>query len=395
MRKIKLGIFTFGFYTGGTERQVIELIKGIDRNRFDIFVGAFRPGGQMEDYLNKANIPINYFPIESMYSLNSIRQLWQLRKFLIDNRIDVLHTFSLIGNTFGVLGGMLARVPVIITSRRDMGVMNPRFYGPLQTNLSHSVDAIVTNAQAIKQKMVDEENINPNKIKVIYNGVDINRFSLEKKFCEEVRCELRISKHDPIIGIIAEIKPVKGHIYLLKAVKRLIKSIPDLKVLIIGDSIEPETRAGVEAEVSELGLKDHAVFLGRTQEVPRLLTAIDISILPSLSEGVSNTILESMAAGVPVIATNVGGSPEVVLDGKTGLIVPPADSDALADAILRLLDNPEFATRLAAQARSMVIHHFSKENMIDNYENLYLQLIEDRTGLKSREQSRELRAENY
>jgi L-malate glycosyltransferase len=381
MRKIKVGIFTFGFYTGGTERQVIELIKGLDRDRFEVNVGAFRPGGQMEFHLTCENIQVNYFPIESMYSTNSLRQLGRLRRFLIRNRIDVMHTFSLMGNTFGTLGGLLARVPIIISSRRDMGVMIPRFYGPLQTSLSRQVDQIVTNADAIKRKMVEKERIDPDKIKVIYNGVDINRFSIDRSIGAEVRRELGISDRAPVIGIIAEIKPVKGHIYLLKAVRRLINSVPDLRLLIIGDSIDPATRVDIEASARELGLKDQAIFLGRTQEIPRLLAAMDISVLPSLSEGVSNTILESMVAGVPVVATNVGGSPEIVLDGKTGLIVPPADSEALADAILRLLDSPELASRLVANARSMVLSRFSNETMVETYEDLYLKLFEERKGL--------------
>lgn len=222
--KLKVAIVTFGFYTGGTERQIIEIIKGIDRSRFVVLVAATRAGGTMEDKLKQAGITIDYFPINSFRDIGTIRQLQRLRHYLIDNKVDIVHTFSLIGNTFGVLAGLLARIPIIITSRRDM--FGPKMllpYGPLQAMLSHFADVILTNAIAIKNMLVKQEYIKPDKILVISNGIDLTQV-VDRNYGAEVRKELGISPSRPVIGVIAELKPVKGHIYLFQAIKELIET---------------------------------------------------------------------------------------------------------------------------------------------------------------------------
>lgn len=158
---------------------------------------------------------------------------------------------------------------------------------------------------------------------------------------------------------------------------QLIKTRPELCVLLVGDSIEPAFKISLEATARELEVHKNIIFQGRSHQVGRLLTAIDISVLPSLSEGLSNAILESMAAGVPVITTNVGGNPELVIEGKTGLLVPPADSLALTNALLRLLDDATYCNYLATNARTMV-KKFSNEKMITSIEDLYLWLAESK-----------------
>lgn len=377
-RKLKIAIVTFGFYTGGTERQIIELIKGIDPSRFDVLVAITRAGGKMEDNLKQAGINIDYFPINSLREIGTIHQLKRLCSYLIENKIDILHTFSLIGNTFGMLAGLLARTPIMITSRRDMfGPTMILPYGLLQGVFSHFADVILTNAVAIKNMLVKQEYINPKKILVIGNGLNLSQV-VSRSCGNEVRRELGINPSTPVIGVIAELKPVKGHIYLFQAIKELIKTRPELCVLLIGDSIEPAFKISLEATVRELEIQNNVIFYGRSNQVGRLLTAIDISVLPSLSEGLSNAILESMAANIPVITTNSGGNPEIVIDGETGLLVPPADSIALANAISRLLDDVLYRDYLATNARTIMVKKFSNEQMITSVENVYLQLAESR-----------------
>lgn len=373
-RKLRLAIYTEGFYAGGTERQLVELIKGIDRDRFSLSVLSSRPGGPMEQDLHNADIPITYFPLKSLKEFNALRQLWRLRSFLCRHEIDVLHTYSITGNTFAVLAGLLARTPIIITSRRDMGVMIPPIYRPLQVAFSYCADAVTTNALAIKNMLVERERVNPDKISVIYNGIDLTRFTASGAR-GEARRALGISARAPVIGMVAQIKPIKGHIYLIKAAHRLTEWLPDLRLLIIGDGNE---RADLEKLVSALGISENVIFVGYTSEVTRLLSALDVSVLSSLSEGISNSVLESMAVGVPVVATAVGGNIELITPERTGLLVPPADAEALAAAILRLLTDRALHERLAHNAHRMVMERFANERMVENFQRLYSELAEAR-----------------
>ena len=395
--KLKIAFFTFGFYTGGTERQLIELIKGLDRDLFTVYVAASRAGGPMTGCLDEAGISVEYFPFTSLYNFNAMRQLMRLRDFLAHNEIDIIHNYHMIGNSMGVLAGLLARVPVILTSRRDMGGNQIGIYPLplqiLQAGFSYCSDAIVTNAQAIKQAVIRRESHRPEKIKVIPNGIDLCRFTIDRSSRLATRGELGISEEAPVIGIVAEIKPVKGHIYLLKAVRKLIENRPALRLLIIGDSSNRSHRATVEAEVERLGLKEHVIFLGRSNDVPRLLGALDVSVLPSLSEGISNSILESMAAGVPVVATAVGGNPEIVINEETGLLVPARDPDALAGAIERLLLAPDLAARFSAAARDKVEQRYSNQKMVTSFQDLYLHLAERQIDKEEERTTKRQRAE--
>ncbi|MEW6734118.1 MAG: glycosyltransferase [Acidobacteriota bacterium] len=378
-RKLKMVIFTLGFFTGGTERQIIELVKGIDRNRFDCSIAVARPGGELECELASYGLKIESFPITSLRDLNGVRQLLRLRKFLIEKKIELLHTFSLLGNTFGVLAGLLARIPIIITSRRDMnGTEYLPPYGRCQSYFSHWVDHITTNAVAIKGMLVAREKVSPDKISVIENGLDLSQFS-NLRDRSEIRQQLGISEDAPVIGMVAVFKPIKGHIYLFQAVKQLLATFPQLRVLLIGGCpLDANINAELLSAVKELGIENNIVFIGASQQVPRLLTSLNISALPSLSEGISNAILESMAAGVPVVATNVGGNVEIIKDGETGLLVPARDSNALAAALLRLLNDREYGAHLAANASKMVAHRFSNRRMVNNFESLYVRLTESK-----------------
>ncbi|MEW6730929.1 MAG: glycosyltransferase [Acidobacteriota bacterium] len=387
-RRLKILIYTFGLCTGGTERQIIELCRGLSSNRFDLSIAVARPGGEWESLLAQAGIVIKYFPLNNLHNFNAIRQLQRLRTYLVENSIDLLHTFSLLGNTFGVLAGLWARVPIIITSRRDLYEPHGLPYHEwLQALLSHSVDNIVTNAAAIKQMLVRQEHIRSCKISIIHNGIDLTQF-IDRSFGAQVRYELGIEEGTPVIGVVAELKQVKGHIYLLQAARQLINHWPNLRLLLVGSSInEPETKTNLAAVARELGIEKNTIFLGRSQEVPRLFTAMDVSVLPSLSEGLSNTILESMAAGVPVIATNVGGNSELIKENKTGLLVPPKDPMALAYALRQLLKDPLHRALLAENAQRMVRERFTNKQMSYEMEALYLKIVESKatiTGLSTR-----------
>lgn len=374
--RLRIAIFTFGLCPGGTERQIVELCKGLDRNRFELSVLVARPGGELEAELERAGITIDAIPINSLREFNALRQLLRLRRFIRERKIDLLHTFSLLGNTFGVLAGQLAQVPVIVTSRRDMyGPDDYPPYGTLQAYFSRRVDGIVTNAESIREMLIAREYVEPERISVVHNGLDMARFATGN-YRSEARRQWGINDNRPVIGVVADLKKIKGHIYLLKATRLLANLLPELRVLIIGASIsEPETRIELEQAAKELGIEEQVIFTGRSMDVPYILSALDVSVLPSLSEGLSNTILESMAAGVPVVATSVGGNRELIKDKETGLLVNARDGVGLAFSILRLIKEPALAARLAASARETVRHGYTNAQMVNAMESLYERLV--------------------
>jgi glycosyltransferase involved in cell wall biosynthesis len=180
-----------------------------------------------------------------------------------------------------------------------------------------------------------------------------------------------------LIGVVSRIARGKGLQYLLEAAPDVIARIPQAKFLIIGDnSFNPEYREELKRQTIKLGLQDRVIFTGFRLDVPNILSSLALSVLPSLNEGLSNSLLESMAAAVPVVATNVGGNPEVVVDGVTGLLVPPRNPAALAEAICRVLRTPGLRNKLGQAGRRRVLEHFSNERMIRNVERLYGELLD-------------------
>jgi glycosyltransferase involved in cell wall biosynthesis len=219
--------------------------------------------------------------------------------------------------------------------------------------------------------MVEREGVPSGKVAVIYNGLESS--VAKKPFADSnVRNELAFSDKVPLVGMVANFNfEIKGHRYFLQAAKEVSHKTPDTNFLLIGEGpLRPQYEE--MARELEVGKKVH--FLGKRTDVPAILSQLDISVLSSTSEGFSNVLLESMAVGIPVVATRVGGNPEIVIDGVTGYLIPPADPRAMAEAILHLLDMPNEATEMGAAGRTRVEENFSVESMVRSYERLYTSL---------------------
>jgi glycosyltransferase involved in cell wall biosynthesis len=220
--------------------------------------------------------------------------------------------------------------------------------------------------------MIQSEGLHGEKIEVIYNGLDLTPYQNSTNG-EALRNKLGFDDHISLIGMIANFNfEIKGHRYFLEAAKTVLEKIPGVEFLLVGDG---PLRNHYEKLTHELGVEKKIHFLGERNDVPVILSNLSISVLSSTSEGLSNVILESMAAGKPVIATNVGGSREIVVDGVTGYLVPPADSQAMAKAITELLQDPDKAITMGAAGKKRVGEKFSIKAMVESYENLYKSLM--------------------
>jgi glycosyltransferase involved in cell wall biosynthesis len=380
--RIRLLKFVNCFAIGGTERHVVNLVHGLDHSRFEVHMACLRRLGDLLKEIEASRRPLVEYPINSLYNHNALIKQLQFAKYIKQNRIHIVHTYGFYPNVFAILAARLAGAPVIVASIRDTGDMWTPMQRRVQKFVCRLADQILVNAEAVKRWLI-AEGYAQEKITVIKNGIDISRF-VGKDSGSQLRQELGLPPRAPLIAVFARLNQIKGVEYFLEAAAIIAGRCPEVRFLVVGSGSIPRDGAALEDVVYRrelesytvrLGLEGRVVFTGFRLDVPEVLSEVAVSVLPSFSEGLSNTLLESMAAGVPVVATRVGGNPEVIEDGETGLLVPPRDAAALADAIYLLLENPKLASRFGQAGRQRVVELFSLERMIGETERLYLSLL--------------------
>ena len=367
--RIKLLIMITNFHIGGTERQVANLALRIDSSRFDLHLACLRHSGELLEELETLPVPRPEFRIGSLYSPATLWQAMRLAHYVRRNRIQVVHSFGLYPNLFAVPAAKLAGAAIVVASIRDTGDGLTRLQKWFQKMVCRLADCILVNAGAIRRSLI-EQGYDPAKIVVIHNGIALSRFA-SKRCGAILREELGLPLSAQLVVVFSRLNPLKGIRYFLDAAISLTKKFPDARFLVVGDG---DNRKELEDQACRLGLGQRVVFTGFQSDIPELLREAAVSVLPSLSEGLSNTLLESMAAGVPTVATSVGGNPEVVEHGVSGLLVPPRDAAALAAAMGHLLGDIDFAARLGQAGRRRVAELFSVERSVRDTEHLYRRL---------------------
>jgi glycosyltransferase involved in cell wall biosynthesis len=317
--------------------------------------------------IKEAGAKLFTFRVVRIYGITGLIQGFKFFRFLRDNKVDILQSYHFSSDIWGAFWGRLARVPVIISNRRDMGFWRSFVHVLTYRLVNRSVNKVVVNASAMRDHFIKTEGLSFDKFEVIYNGVELPD-PKEIPSPEEVRSQFSISKEDVVLMHVANLKPIKGHSYLLKAFKGVLAQHPHVKLFLIG---EDATNGSVRLLAEELGIVEHVFFVGKHPDVKVMLPAADICLLPSLSEGMSNAILEYMAAGKPVIATNVGGNPELIDHGFNGILVEKENSQQLQDAILKLIADPRLREKMGNNGLEKVRRLFSMNAMVSNYERLY------------------------
>ncbi len=376
--RVRVVPFVTNFFVGGTERQVVNLVHGIDPLRFDVTMACFQKTGPLLAEAERTGAPVREYRIGRLYGPRALRSLLRLAADLRRARVQVVHAFGFYPNVFAVPAARLAGVPVILASIRDTGDhLTPR-QKAVQRMACALAHRVVANSEAVRAQLV-AEGYDTRRIVVLRNGVDLSAV-VGGATGTRVRAELGMRDDVPAIGVISRLNRLKGVEYFLDAAERLAPRFPEAVFLVAGDNTEPNDRgryrAGLEAEARRRGLGDRVRFLGFRRDVPEVLAALTVSVLPSLTEGLSNSVLESMAVGVPVVATAVGGNLELVEDGVSGVLVPPRDGAALASAIASLLERPAHAAAMAATGRRRTLEAFSLERMVDDTAALYVSLLE-------------------
>jgi glycosyltransferase involved in cell wall biosynthesis len=368
--------FVDSLRVGGAERQFLNLVAGLRALDVSVHVACFRAQGDFAGELAAQGVRLIELPISSLPSPVTAARACSLARLLRRERIDVVHTTTLYPNLLGVTAARLAGTPAIVASVRDMGTMWNRRLLALQRFVCRFADAVVTNAEAIANRL-ESQGWDRSRIEVIGNGVTPN--GLPAGSHPGFRRELGLPADAPLVGVVGRLHWIKGLEDFVAAAARVAARFPAAHFLVVGpihSFPEYERRATELRRIGdELGLGPRLVLTGLRRDVPQLLTELSVSVSSSLAEGLSNTLLESMAAGVPVVATAVGGTPEVVADGVTGILVPPRDPAALADGICRLLAAPELASRMGRAGRQRVEDRFGPALMVERTRQLYLRLL--------------------
>lgn len=355
---------------GGSETQCVEIGRQLKEEGYRVTVGCLRADGPLQDRLKEAGLECAEFPVRTgLLRPNALWQMLKLVFFIRKRKFEVVHTNDLYSNLFAVPAAWLAGVPVIISSRRDLGRW--WWYTPVRRKILRRVQELSTrvlvNSEAVGKELLIKDGFRPEKIQVVYNGIDAEKYSQLTSDREQLLPSLR-SNHKLIITVANMHTAVKGHGDLIEAARIVREEHPEARFILAGDG---EMRQFFEEQVRAAGLAETFVFLGHRTDIPALLACCDIGVLASRTEGLPNAVLEYMAAGLPVVATSVGGVPEILENEGNGLLIPPENPRALSRALLRLLRDEEMRRRLGAAGRERVLAQFNFASVMARLKQLY------------------------
>lgn len=348
----------------GTEAQLVALLHGLDRRRVEphlILLDGTDPESQA---LEPAVCPVLRLGVRSFKHWRTPIKGWQLGQYLRKHRIEVLQSYFLDSVYFGVPIARLAGVNTIVRVRNNLGYWLTPWHRRVGRWYGRWVGATLTNSDAGRAALIEAEGLAPERIIVLENGVDTERFSASPPPF--------VCPHYMRIGAVANLRPVKRLDLLIRAVAEICPQFPQVRLVVAGDGPQ---RKDLERLTCELGLIDHVEFLGAVTDVPALLASLDIAVLCSDSEGMSNALLEYMAAGRAIVATRVGANDRLIRADCDGLLIEPGSVMALAAGLRHLLEDPERARRLGASARQRVVDTYSRAAACRRFEDFYENLV--------------------
>jgi len=372
MRRIKILIIIGALDIGGAEGQVYELAKGLDKQRFELVICSLVNHGVYIPKIRQLGIRVETITERMRYVPLNLHRLIQLIK---QEKFDIVHNVLFTSELFGTFAAKYGKVPVIINSIRSMGFLRYKNRRPIKKMLYNVSDITIANSNLLKNTLIAYNLANEHKIKVIYNGVDTDKFSqrsISTSLADGNRSFNIPSRDIRVVGAVASLTPVKNHICLLHAIPSILEEVPKTIFLIIGNgALKPM----LEKESRDLQIRKNIFFTGNRDDTANLLAAMDLSVLCSVREGFANVILESMACGTPVIASNVGGNGEAVQHGVSGFLFESNAHLELADRVKKLLREEVLRQQMGIAARQRVTEYFSLQKMLTQYHGLYDSLM--------------------
>lgn len=376
MNKIRVAYIIDNLEYGGVQKYVVDIVNNLDRKRFSPYVYCLKKAGPLMNKLEN-ELPVYEFDMKTGNNLSLITEL--ARTFRNEN-IDVIHSNNWITFVEAVLAKKVSGVPVIIHAQHGMEMNDEEACSRLKRYkrnrvrqiLSYFTDSIVVVSEATREFVAQGWKAPEEKIKLIYNGVDITPFENKKNMRFEKRSELGLSEDLLVVGSVGRLMRVKNYTCLLRAFSMIAGEFNGVKLLLVGDGPDKNK---MELLAKELNISDMVMFMGTRPDINELLSVMDVFVLPSISEGISLSILEAMASHVPVIASNVGGNPEII-NNENGMLFSSDDHVELSGALRILIEEPSRRKEFSISGRRSVEEKFALKRMVKDYENLYLTLLD-------------------
>lgn len=354
---------------GGTETQMLMLLKGLDPDRFKPHLVYLRSSPFLAR--NSFPYPVTCIPVAKLLSGQFARGLEEFKRMNRKEGFDIVQTTFWDSMLFGTIAARVSGCPTVVYSRRSLGYWKTWEKTALMKVARLGITHYITNSEPVKDEIVKKDGVAPERISVIANGIDLDAFDREPSSSRaETRSGWGFGEDNLVIGGVSTLRPVKQVVTLINAAASLIREFPHLRFVWVGSGAVAEHRE----MAASLGLGDRFIFPGPSRTVPRVLAGMDIAVQTSATESLSNSLLEYMAAGLPIAASDVGGTKHAIIDGRTGLLFDPDKPGALEDSLRRMIQDPDLRGTMGNSARSAAHSRFSKEVMIRSHEELYSRL---------------------
>jgi sugar transferase (PEP-CTERM/EpsH1 system associated) len=365
-RQIRIAHVVYKLDVGGLERVVINLMKNLPRDDYDASLYCLKEGGNLADELEDDGYRVHY-----MYKKDRVDYalFFKIAKLFKHERVEIVHCHNIGAVLYGSIGSKLARAAGTVYTAH--GTYSANRFGKFRYSKFLPVNKVVTVSGEARRAMLATGQVGPNDVSTLPNGIDTDLFNVDVD-THDIKHQIGIPGGVPVFGIVARLSPEKQHNVLLDAMALLGGAAAASVLVVVGDG---PIRSQLETHAVEAGIADRVFFLGERRDVPRLLKIFDVFVLSSRFEGLSLTLLEAMAAGLPIVATDVGGNAEVVVDGKTGLIVEQGVAGALASAMEKIGTNPNLAREMGDLGRKRVVEQYSLEAMVKGYDAIYHEIL--------------------
>lgn len=366
--------------TGGTELNAVRTAEHLDRDRFDLRFLCIQPHGPLRSRLDALGIPVTDIGVPGMMTVRALRRGLDIRQLVRREGIHVVHAHDPYGNVLAAPWARLAGGAAVIASHRwwrDVHPLKVRVANRMSYRFAHRV---LANSRSVGELVMRDEGVPASRVVVIPNFVEPSAFEpLDPARRADLRARVGLRETDVAIGMIANLNPVKDQAMLLRAAARVLKALPDVRFVLVGDGRE---RHALMEQARAAGIDDRVLLPGRLPHEPGMPGMFDVAVLTSREEGFPNFVVESMAAGRAVVATEVGGVPDAVVHGTTGLLVRSGDDEAAAAALLRVLRDRDFREQLAQAASRYAREHYHAKVVLRSLESLYADLAARYAGVR-------------
>ena len=377
MKRINILYVVDNLTFGGGERGFTQLSNALDKGRYNIFI-ACSPGGELENRIRDIDVQIKFMDFRKR--INS-RIFIELIRIIKQENIHIVHSVGSRADFYARLAAKIAGAPIIISTLAmfvegfDTDPLRKALYVILDRFSERFVDTFIVVSEALKHTLHTRHHIDKRKITRIYNGVELDLYSPHTKYSESIRNEFAIQDSTPLVGTIGRCVYQKGFEYFLLAASIILRKYPDVKFILVGDG---PLRTQLENMAQRLGIANSIIFTGFRNNIPKILAEMDIFVLSSVLEGLPRVVIEAMAAGKPIVATDIEGAREELNHGQEGIIVPSRNPTALAQGIIELLINRDKAKEMGLRARKKAQRLFDLKETVENIDSLYQRLIRDK-----------------